>query len=171
MSGMSKNRVIEQPSTQDGCELWRIARDSRVLDLNSSYAYLLWCRDFAGTSLVARVGGRVVGFVIGFTRPTEPGTVVVWQIAVDAEQRGRGLAAALLDGLAAMLAPRGVRTVETTISPDNAASIALFTAFARRHRADVDRAELFGADHFPDAHGAEDLYRIGPLDTRVPASA
>ncbi|WP_052021098.1 diaminobutyrate acetyltransferase [Actinokineospora spheciospongiae] len=168
---MSKDRVIEQPSTKDGCELWRIARDSRVLDLNSSYAYLLWCRDFAGTSLVARVDGRVVGFVIGFTRPTEPGTVVVWQIAVDADQRGQGLAAALLDELAAALAPRGVRTVETTISPDNAASIALFTAFARRHRTDIDRAELFGADHFPDEHEAEDLYRIGPLDTRVPASA
>ena len=170
MSGMSNEPLIDQPSTQDGPDLWRIARDSNSLDLNSSYAYLLWCRDFAETSLVVRVSGRVVGFVIGFTRPTEPGTVVVWQIAVDADQRGRGLAAALLDELAARLAPRGVRTVETTISPDNTASIALFTAFARRHRTAIDRAELFGAEHFPDAHEAEDLYRIGPLGTRVPAT-
>jgi diaminobutyrate acetyltransferase len=171
MSGMTKNHLIATPSTEDGAELWRVARDSRTLDLNSSYAYLLWCRDFAYTSLVARVDGRVVGFVIGFIRPTEPETVVVWQIAVDSDQRGRGLAAELLDELVDRLAERGVRHLETTISPDNAASIALFTAFARRRGADVDRTDLFGSDHFPDAHEAEDLYRIGPVEARVPALA
>ncbi|WP_156757500.1 diaminobutyrate acetyltransferase [Actinokineospora pegani] len=167
---MTKNHSIERPSTEDGSDLWRVARDSRTLDLNSSYAYLLWCRDFADTSLVVKVDGAVVGFVIGFIRPTEPETVVVWQIAVDADQRGRGLAAKLLDRLAAVLVPRGVRNLETTISPDNAASIALFTAFARRQGAAIDRTELFGAGHFPDAHEAEDLYRIGPLEARVPAT-
>ncbi|WP_424184029.1 diaminobutyrate acetyltransferase [Actinokineospora sp. G85] len=167
---MTQNRSIERPSTQDGSDLWRVARDSRTLDLNSSYAYLLWCRDFAETSLVAKVDGAVVGFVIGFIRPTQPETVVVWQIAVDADQRGQGLAAKLLDRLVAELAPRGVRHLETTISPDNTASIALFTAFARRQAAAIDRTELFDAAHFPDAHEAEDLYRIGPLEARVPAT-
>ncbi|WP_026423025.1 diaminobutyrate acetyltransferase [Actinokineospora inagensis] len=166
MSGETHDIAITEPSTEDGSELWRIARDSRTLDLNSSYAYLLWCRDFAATSAVARVAGRPVGFVIGFVRPEAPDTVVVWQIAVDDSQRGRGIAGSLLDHLLERLAPRGVRHLETTITADNAASIALFRALAQRHGALLRRGDLFAADHFPDDHAAEDLYRIGPLVRR-----
>ncbi|MBM7771516.1 diaminobutyrate acetyltransferase [Actinokineospora baliensis] len=168
MSGETHDAVITEPSTEDGSELWRIARDSRSLDLNSSYAYLLWCRDFADTSAVALVEGRPVGFVIGFVRPAAPDTVVVWQIAVDGGQRGKGLAGRLLDHLLDRLAPRGVRHLETTITADNTASIALFSALGRRRGAPVRRADLFAADHFPDEHAAEDLYRIGPF-APVPA--
>ncbi|GAA4414320.1 diaminobutyrate acetyltransferase [Actinokineospora soli] len=160
---MSGKHLIERPSPRDGSALWRIARDSGKLDLNSSYAYLLWCRDFAGTSAVARVDGRVVGFVIGFVRPADPATVVVWQIAVDSSQRGKGLAGALLDHLVERLAERGVRWLETTITPDNTASIALFDALARRWGARREATALFAADAFPDDHDREDLHRIGPL--------
>lgn len=31
--------------------MWAIAAASRVLDVNSRYAYVLWCRDFAATSI------------------------------------------------------------------------------------------------------------------------
>ena len=57
--------LFRSPQIDDGVRLWEIARDSKVLDLNSSYAYLLWCRDFSATSIVAEVDGRVVGFVSG----------------------------------------------------------------------------------------------------------
>lgn len=67
--------------------MWRIARDSQVLDLNASYAYVLWCRDFAGTSVVATVNGEVVGFVTGYRRPKQPATLMVWQVAVDEQLR------------------------------------------------------------------------------------
>ncbi|SDD25501.1 diaminobutyrate acetyltransferase [Actinokineospora iranica] len=172
MSGKPQDIVISQPSTVDGSELWRVARDSRTLDLNSSYAYLLWCRDFAATSAVARVEGRVVGFVIGFVRPTDPETVVVWQIAVDGDQRGRGIAGRLLDNLVSRLADQGVRHLETTIAPGNTASIGLFQALTRRWGTSLRQAKLFDAAHFPDDHESEDLYRIGPFEragARVPA--
>ncbi|CAO0837892.1 L-2,4-diaminobutyric acid acetyltransferase OS=Streptomyces microflavus OX=1919 GN=ectA_1 PE=3 SV=1 [Streptomyces microflavus] len=55
---------------EDGAAIWRIARDSEVLDLNSSYSYLLWCRDFAATSAVARgEDGEPIAFVTGYIRP------------------------------------------------------------------------------------------------------
>jgi L-2,4-diaminobutyric acid acetyltransferase len=153
-------RVIDRPSIQDGAAIWRIARDSGKLDLNSSYAYLLWCHDFADTSAVARVGDDVVGFVIGYRRPAASDTVVVWQIAVTAGQRGRGTAAALLD---ALVARPGVRHVETTITPDNDASNALFRSFADRWDAQMSVVGEFTAQLFPDDHETEVLYRIGPL--------
>ncbi|OQR63200.1 diaminobutyrate acetyltransferase [Streptomyces maremycinicus] len=166
MTAVQADLRIERPSVEDGAALWRIAKDSGTLDLNSSYAYLLWCRDFAATSAVARAeGGEPVGFVTGYVRPEDPHTLLVWQVAVDAAQRGRGLAAALLDGLTARVAAeRPLTAVETTIAPGNTASERLFTSYAERHGATVTREVLFDTGLFPDGpHDPEVLYRIGPL--------
>ncbi|MFD0212362.1 diaminobutyrate acetyltransferase [Streptomyces hirsutus] len=166
MTAAQADPQIDRPAPADGAALWRIARDSKTLDLNSSYSYLLWCRDFAATSAVARdAGGEPIGFVTGYVRPDSPHTLLVWQVAVDEAHRGRGLAAALLDGLAARtVAEHGVTTVETTITPGNTASERLFTAFAERHGARLEREVLFEAEQFPDGpHDPEVLYRIGPL--------
>lgn len=157
--------VVDAPRVEDGAAIWRIARDSQVLDLNSSYSYLLWCRDFAATSLVARgADGEPIAFVTGYIRPQRPGTLVVWQVAVDHGHRGRGLAGVLLDALTARLAGQGVRTLETTITPDNTASDRLFTSYAERRGASVEREVLFDGGLFPEGtHEPEVLYRIGPI--------
>lgn len=154
--------VLRPPRVGDGAEIWRIAKESRVLDVNSSYAYLLWCRDFAGTSLVAESGGRVVGFVIGYLRPDRPDTVFVWQVAVDRSQRGRGTGTALIQRLLDNVAAHGATALETTVAPDNPASIAMFGSVARRRGAEMTRQPLFEPGVFPDHHTAEDLYRIAP---------
>ncbi|CAL9616230.1 L-2,4-diaminobutyric acid acetyltransferase [Streptomyces sp. enrichment culture] len=157
--------VMTAPTVENGSAAWRIARDSGVLDVNSPYSYLLWFREFARTSAVAlRSGGNPVGFVTGFHRPEQPDTLVVWQIAVDREQREHGIASAMLDHLAVRLAAVGaLRYLETTISPDNTASDRLFRSFAERHAAPLGRDMLFPSELFPEAHEDEFLYRIGPL--------
>lgn len=166
MTGNTGEARTDRPDVADGAALWRIAKDSGTLDLNSSYSYLLWCRDFAGTSVVARAAdGTPVGFVTAYLRPDRPSTLLVWQVAVDASYRGRGLAARLLDDLAAhVVAEYGVTGLETTISPGNTASERLFASFARRHGATVEREVLFETERFPDGpHDPEVLHRIGPL--------
>lgn len=158
--------LLDTPGLADGAEMWRIARDSEVLDVNSSYSYLLWCRDFSRTSVVASdEDGRLVGFVTGYVRPDSPRTLVVWQVAVDRAHRGRGLAARMLDDLAIRGTAVGVRQMETTITPGNRASQRLFTSFGERHGALVEREELFSEDLFPEGQGHEPevLYRIRPL--------
>jgi L-2,4-diaminobutyric acid acetyltransferase len=153
---------IRPPVLADGADLWRIARDSGTLDLNTSYAYLLLARDFAATSRVATVDGESVGFVLGYLRPSEPGTLFVWQIAVDASQRGSGIAGRLLDALVDDL-PQ-VTTVETTITADNVVSQRTFASFATRHGASEKVGPLIEEHHFPDAgHGAELLHTIDGL--------
>ncbi|MEU9983989.1 diaminobutyrate acetyltransferase [Streptomyces sp. NPDC050856] len=156
---------IDTPRVEDGAAIWRIARDSEVLDLNSSYSYLLWCRDFAATSLVARgADGEPIAFVTGYVRPQRPETLVVWQVAVDRAHRGRGLAGVLLDALTARVRGQGVHTVETTVTPDNTASDRLFTSYAERRGAALEREVLFDGDLFPEGtHQPEVLYRIGPI--------
>lgn len=155
--------AIESPRVADAGSLWRLARDGGALDLNSSYAYLLWCHDFADTSVVARAEGSVVGFITGYLRPTAPETLMVWQVAVATSHRGKGLAARLLDGLLDRVLPLGVRYLETTVTQDNEASNRMFRSLAARRSAAVDRSALFESGDFPDGHDTEFRYRIGPL--------
>ncbi|MGB3331385.1 MAG: GNAT family N-acetyltransferase [Mycobacterium sp.] len=173
---------LRTPTVADGPALWQMAVDSATLDVNSPYAYLLWCRDFASTSVVAEVNGepggsarldageaklgpphQLGGFVSGYRRPDQPETLMVWQVAVNAAHRGAGLAGRMLDHLASAQVAQGVTYLETSITPDNEASRRLFGAFARRWDAPLACSELFGADLFPESHLAEELFRIGPL--------
>ncbi|MFJ4836549.1 diaminobutyrate acetyltransferase [Streptomyces sp. NPDC088746] len=165
-SARSEFLRIDTPRVEDGAAIWRIARDSEVLDLNSSYSYLLWCRDFAATSVVARdENGDPIAFVTGYIRPDRPETLVVWQVAVDQAHRGKGLAATLLDALTSRVASdQGLASVETTVTPDNTASDRLFTSFAQRHDVPLEREVLFEGALFPEgSHLPEVLYRIGPF--------
>lgn len=150
--------------------MWRVARDSRTLDLNSTYAYVLFARDFAETSRVAVVDGEVAGFVLGYRRPSRPDCQFVWQIAVDERFRGLGLAGRLLDSLVreARVEP-AVRTLETTITDDNVASQRTFRSFADRwDGAPVRVSPLFESAHLSpgdsdsETHEPERLYEIGP---------
>jgi L-2,4-diaminobutyric acid acetyltransferase len=154
---------VERPRVGDGRELWRLARDSGELDLNSPYCYLLWCRDFSATSLVARAGQTVLGFVTGHVRPDAADTLFVWQVAVDRAYRGQRIGRRMLDGLAARMVRFGCRYLEATVSPDNVPSARMFTSFARAHDAPVAWTGGFESAMFPDNHNREDLLRIGPL--------
>ena len=152
---------LRPPRLADGADLWRLTRDTGVLDLNSSYQYLLWCRDFAATSVVGFADdGRLMGFITGFLRPDEPTTLMVWQVAVDAAARGRGLASRMLDYL---VETTGVEHLETTVTDDNAASKAMFASLAQRHEAEHTVTPLFTPELYPDGHETEYLHRIGPL--------
>ncbi|WP_111467062.1 diaminobutyrate acetyltransferase [Microbacterium suaedae] len=157
--------TVRAPRMEDGGEMWRVARDSGTLDLNSSYAYALFARDFATTCRVAVTDGEVVGFVIGYRRPDDPSRLFIWQVAVDAEQRGRGLSGRMLDDLVTGLRAEDptVAWLETTITDDNVASRALFRSFAERWQTTERIDPLFDATHFPDDHDPEPLHLIGPL--------
>ncbi|WP_435738209.1 diaminobutyrate acetyltransferase [Cellulosimicrobium sp. PMB13] len=162
---------VRRPVTADGAAMWRVARDSGELDLNSSYAYLLLAEHFAETCRVAVVpdaasptGERVVGFVSGYRLPDDVAHLFVWQVAVDEEVRGHGVAGRLLDALVDD-AP-DLTTVKTTVAEDNVASRALFVRWAARRGATIGTIPLFTADHFPDAHVDEPLLVVDGVHAR-----
>ncbi len=156
--------TIRMPDDTDGGSLWRVARDSGKLDLNTPYCYLLLGKYFRRTCAVAELEGGAVGFVTGFRHPERQDTWFVWQIAVDASARGRGLARRLLEHVLRRPENADIRYVEATVSPSNVASRALFLGFARDAGVDCDIRSGFEAEQFPDgAHEKEELYRIGPI--------
>lgn len=152
------------PTTADGAVMWEIVSASPFLDVNSRYAYALWCRDFAATSIVARLDDRVVGFVTGYVRPEQPDTLFVWQVAVDEAARGKRAASTMLDDLVARV---GVPYLETTVTDDNAASLAMFAGLAKRTGTSMERTEQFGETELGTEHDPEYFYRIGPMDLKA----
>lgn len=162
---------LRVPTPEDAAELWYCVRDSGSLDLNSPYAYLLVCSDFADTSLVARDTEGLLGFVAAYRPPRDPDAIFVWQVAVAARARGRGLGQRLLVSLLASDANRTARELTATVTPDNEASLALFRGVARRLGAGCREQERFPATLFPDegsgeVHLPELELRIGPLPVR-----
>lgn len=153
---------VRAPRLNDGAAMWRLTRDTGVLDLNSSYQYLLWCRDFSTTSVVGVSEDQesLLGFITGFLRPDDPTTLMIWQVAVDAAARGHGLASRMLDYL---VDTTNAQHLETTVTDDNAASKGLFVSLAERHGANHDVTALFTPELYPDGHDTEYLHRIGPL--------
>ena len=161
MSGQTIS--LRAPTTEDGAGVWRMARSSG-LDLNSPYLYLLWCRDFADTSVIAEVDGATVGFVIGLRRPAEPATLFVWQVGVAKAWRRQRIALTMLDHLSDRLAPR-LRFVEASVTPSNEASAGLFRSLAASSGVELALGELFGGSVFPPEcpHDDELLIRVGPF--------
>lgn len=135
--------------------MWDLARRAG-LDENSPYCYLLWGHHHPDTTMVAETSGGLVGFVHSYEIPSTS-ALFVWQIGVDPEAQGAGIASRLLDTLAIERCPDAL---EATVTPSNSGSDALFRSFARRHHGALAVAPCFAADQFPGDHEPELLYRI-----------
>lgn len=148
----------------DGGAMWRLARESGVLEENAEYTYHMFTHFFGEASTVAELDGEAVGFIAGFRPPDRPDTVFVWQIAVAPEARGRGLAATMLHGLLRRLRD-DVRYLEASVTPSNEASQRTFRSIARDLRTHCSEEILFPGDRFHGpSHEDEVLFRIGPID-------
>lgn len=155
--------IIRRAVTEDGAAIWALVRDSGALDLNSPYAYLMACKNFADTCVVAEgEGGEIAGMVVAYRLPASPEVLFVWQIGVSPAWRGHGIGVSMLANLIEQASPP-ITFVETTITPSNQPSQALFRAFARHMGASVTEGLWLSKDVFPDAHESEDLFRIGPF--------
>lgn len=149
----------------DAAEMWRLVRRSVGLDLNSPYAYLLLCRHHGRTCLVAEEEGRLVGFVTAYVPPAEPDVIFVWQLAVAASHRRRGLGRRLIQQLLDRCPD--ARFLECTVTPSNQPSLQLFRDLAAARGAGFSRTPGFTVGDFPaesPAHEQEDIVRIGPLN-------
>lgn len=166
----SREEFLRPPRGTDAIGIRDLAAATGVLDLNSTYAYLLLATDFAATSIVAERDGELHGFITGYHPPPRPDVLFVWQVAVSPSAQGGGLASTMLDALVHRVrTQRDGRpvTVEATVSPGNTASRAFFGAFARRHGVPLVEDPYFGCNLL-DADGAhedEPILRMGPITT------
>lgn len=155
--------VLRAPEVEDGPAMWELVRESS-LDDNSPYVYLMLTRYYGETCAVAERGEALGGFVSAFIPPEQPDTLFVWQIGVSPDARGHGLATRLVLDVLQREACSDVHYVEATVTPTNAASLALFRGLADKLGTRCRETECFPEHLFPtDDHEAEMLLRIGPF--------
>ena len=155
---------IRKPRVEDGVKLRQLIAESNEMDDNSCYLYLLLCRDFADTCVVAEQDGEVVGFVTGYVPPTRSASLFVWQVVVAPVARRQGLAARMLEALINQFPGEKLEWVEATITPDNQPSRRLFASLARKLQTEINFSPCFRAEHFGNfSHDPEELCRVGPI--------
>lgn len=156
--------ILRIPTAEDGPALFDLIAACPPLDTNSRYCNLLQVSHFARTAVVAELEGQIVGSITGYLKPEDPETLFIWQVAVHERARGRRLATRMMEEIVDRDFCRGVRNMETTIEPSNAASWKAFEKFAEARNAPTSQSLLFSRErHFAGAHGDEVLLRIGPF--------
>ncbi|MCE8027711.1 diaminobutyrate acetyltransferase [Halomonas daqingensis] len=155
--------VFKQPTIHDAKDMYHLACETTQLDRYPEYFYLLWCRDFQETSLIAKKDGDLIGFVIGYIRPDFPSTLLIWQQATQKSVINRGLGVRLLNDLICRCKDRGVDFVEATIDPCNYTAERTLLGISKMHRTSMEKAVIFEQKHFSVEHHAEMLVKVGPL--------
>lgn len=162
---------ISRPQPADGWAVWTLIKRAGTLDLNTVYAYVLLCDYFRDTCRIARQGDQIIGFLSAFVTPQSPDSLFVWQVAVDPDYRGQGLAASMLHDVIDIERAKGrCRYVRATVSPCNEPSRRLFAALARSYGCAVDESveQGYASAMLGDkgAHDDEPLLIIGPLQQK-----
>ncbi|MFU8788759.1 MAG: diaminobutyrate acetyltransferase [Methylobacter sp.] len=161
---MSQTLELRSPKSEDGISVFQLVAQCPPLDPNSVYCNLLQCTHFADTSVAALNQGQLIGFVSAYLLPDRTDTLFIWQVAVSENARGQGLATQMLRH--ALNRPNNAHVcyVETTITPSNQASWALFERLAEKFNAELCSSALFDKEkHFDGRHDSEMLVKIGPL--------
>lgn len=153
--------LLRNPRDDEGYVIHDLIKRSPPLDTNSIYCYYLLTRHFHKTCVLAEVDENVIGFISAYRIPERPDTLFVWQVVVDAGQRGRGIGRMMIEDLLGRPECEGVRYLETTVGPTNKASRKLFLAYAKRRGTSVDEQLFLPASAFGDGdHESEMLLRI-----------
>ncbi len=160
------NITFRKPRSTDGHPLNQLISRCPPLDTNSTYCNLLQCTHFADTSIAAVTQqDELVGFISGYIPPSRPDTLFVWQVAVDERCRGQNVAQRMLMALIDRCqSEQSLHYIETTITPGNTASEALFSRVYQQLSAPIEKTVLFSRkNHFADQHDDEVLWRGGPF--------
>lgn len=160
---------ITRPTPEDASAVHDLIAACPPLDGNSLYANLIQCSHFAATCAVARLDGRIVGWVSGHTPPGRDDTYFLWQVAIHPDMRGTGLGRRLLADILNRPETARARFLETSITKSNDASWGLFRSIAGWLKAPMRDAPWFDRDqHFAGRHDTEFLVTIGPFAAPPP---
>lgn len=147
----------------DASKVFRLAQETKALDVNTEYFYNLFCGLFSRHSLILAREGRCDGFVLALPVPGEQHRLFVWQIAVQKELHGKGLAKQMLNALIEQNPE--FEYLLASVTETNVASRALFSSFARSIGASISESSFMEKELFlSGTHESEALLEIGPFN-------
>jgi len=157
--------ALRKPQVTDGSAIWQLVRETGVLDLNSPYAYILLGEHFAETCIVAEHNDQIAGLVTAYIPPKMTNTLFVWQVGVSASMRNQGLALQMILALLQRESCQNITSIQTSITPSNKPSRALFSALAQAVNGELqEQPDHYKAEFFPEGdHEPESLFTISPV--------
>ncbi|NLJ72782.1 MAG: diaminobutyrate acetyltransferase [Syntrophomonadaceae bacterium] len=161
---MVHNINYTMPAVEDGSKVWELINNTKGLDLNSAYSYLILCKYFSNTCVIAKVAEKIVGFVSAFHLPDNEEVLFIWQVAVATDYRRHNIGLNMLKYLIARPSCAKIRFLEITVNPSNKAAYSLYVKLADQLLTSYEESICFPARLFPEAqHEDEIMLRIGPL--------
>ena len=154
---------IRKPQKMDAKSIFNLVKSTKVLDINSEYLYLLQSTHFDDTCAVATDGDTIVGFASGYIEPKDKSNLFIWQVGVNENYRGQGIAKKLIEFILEHNSNKEIEYIHTTISPSNKSSENLFLKLSKELGANITLEKMFDVNDFNHAHEDEVLYKIGPL--------
>ncbi|MBK5189893.1 MAG: diaminobutyrate--2-oxoglutarate transaminase [Methanosarcinales archaeon] len=155
---------FRHPTVEDGDTIWRLVKHSPPLDLNSRYSYLILCKHFRETCVIGENDKGIVSFLSTYKPPERSDVLFIWQVAVARHQQGKGVASAMVKYLLSEEYLKEVTYLETSVTPPNRKSLALFKSIAGYLDTTIEKQEfLKGEDFGANEHPPEILLRIGPF--------
>ncbi|OCM00355.1 L-2,4-diaminobutyric acid acetyltransferase [Aliarcobacter thereius] len=154
---MSVNITLKKPDKSNSKEIFKIIKESRTLDLNSEYLYLLLSTHFQDSCSLAFIKDELASLVLAYYLPNESKTLFIWQIATKKEFRGNNLTLKLLEDI---VSRKEINKLITTVNPNNIASSKIFEKFAKNNNSELTKSILFSKDDFLNSHEDEVLFTI-----------
>ena len=110
----------------------------------------LWFQHFSGTSWIAVVDDRIVGFLIGFISPDRPDEAYIHMVGTSPNHRMKGLGRALYERFFEDARARGARRVEAITWPGNRISVGFHKAMGFESATGPGTQNLYGTPAYPD---------------------
>lgn len=148
---------IRRPTKDDIEDIYNLIRNSKTLDLNSEYLYLLLSTHFSSTCRVAIYNNIVIGFTSSYVLPDDSSMLFIWQIAVDENFRGKNIAFLMINDIIATI---DISHISATIAPSIKSSKRVFEKIATHYNTNLISRKFFSKDDFSSCHEEELLYTI-----------
>lgn len=161
---MESDLFLRKPRKEDAKSIYTLVKNSKVLDVNSEYLYLLQCTHFKESCCVATLNNEVVGFISGYIVPQNSETLFIWQVVVDEKMRGQNVANKILKAILSFENMKEIKYIHTTVSPSNKPSQRVFEKLADSFNTQMKNSTMFAKEDFIHGHEDEVLYEIGPLE-------
>jgi L-2,4-diaminobutyric acid acetyltransferase len=156
-----------KPNKSHTKEIINLIKKTKVLDVNSEYLYYLQTIHFKKYCCVAIDKNKVIGFVSGYIIPNNKNnTLFIWQVAVDKNYRGLGLAQKLILKIIHRKSSKNIEFIHTTVSPSNKSSVRVFEKVAQTLKTKIKKNDFLKKNDFTNSHEDEPLYKIGPFNLK-----